>query len=442
MGIAAEKWLEAQQGVIGSALIDPVVVPIVLAQTSAKDYSGVNLAVYQAMASIFAAGKPVDPITVADKLGGEYSKYLMQLMEVTPTAANVKAYIEICRKQSRIHRLREIGGRMAVSTDSVELQKLLEEAAATNMEQQSFQATPIYQAFCDFAARKADERQPKFLRWPLKELNDLLYVEPGDFVLLAGKPSAGKTAFALQTAWTLAETQKVGFFSLETGERKLMDRQVSAVSGVPLENIKRNALSAQHWDSIISQKEQFKRRRLDFITKSGMDVSELQAYAAAKKYDVIFIDYLHLLSEGKRSPYEEVSRISMSLHRFSQTSGCCVVGLSQLNRGDKDKKGAPDMSWLRDSGQLEQDADAVLILYLEDEKNPNSRRILRCAKNKEGERFSMRLDFDGRTQRFAKASDFGGSQKEIRRAAQQTKSEQLRILPPDTFVPFEEGRKA
>lgn len=441
MGVGSEKWLAAQQGVIGSALIDPVVVPIVLSQTSAKDYNGVNLTVYQAMASLFAEGKPVDPITVADKLGAEYAKYLMQLMEVTPTAANVKTYIELCRKQSRVCRLQEIGGMMAAATDLEEMQKLLEDAAATNMEQQSIQATPIYQAFCDFAARKADPKPTKFLRWPVKELNDLLYVEPGDFVLLAGKPSAGKTAFALQMAWTLAETMRVGFFSLETGEKKLMDRQVSTVSGVPLENIKRNALNEQHWNSIVAQESQFRGRRLDLITKSGMDVAGLQAYAAAKKYDVIFIDYLHLLSEGKRSPYEEVSRISMSLHRFSQTSGCCVVGLSQLNRGGEAKKGTPDMSWLRDSGQLEQDADAVLILYLEDEKNPNSRRVLKCAKNKDGERFNMRLDFDGRTQRFRKASDFGGLQKEMKRVAQKSPGEQLQILPPSAYVPFEEGRK-
>ena len=96
MGISAEKWLEAQQGVLGSALIDPATVPIVLSQTDAKDYSGVNLAVFQAMRSLFSSGQIVDPITVADKLGGGSSSYLVQLMEITPTAAHVQTYIDIC----------------------------------------------------------------------------------------------------------------------------------------------------------------------------------------------------------------------------------------------------------------------------------------------------------------------------------------------------------
>lgn len=439
MGLSSsEKWLEAQQGVLGAALIEPKVVPIVLSQTTARDYSGTNMAVFHAMSALMRAGVPVDPITVVDKLGDEYRKYIVDLMQITPTAANVQAYIDLAKKQARIYRLQEIGALLHVSADPDEQQKLLEDAVAVTAEQQSIQAVSIYQAYANFIDRHADERTPDFLPWPIPQLNDLLYIEPGDFVLLAGKPSAGKTAFALQCAWTLSEKYRVGFFSLETGEKKLADRQISSVAGVPLENIKRHAMNQQHWDSIIALDQAFKGRKLDIITKAGIRVTDLQAYATARRYDVIFIDYVHLLSENKRTPYEEISRISMSLHRFAQTAGCCVIGLSQLNRGGEGKKGIPDMSWLRDSGQLEQDADAVLILYLEDEKNPASPRVLKCAKNKEGERFNMRLTFDGKTQKFSKMQDFGGVQRQLNRMARERKQEeQLKILSATTPLPDE-----
>lgn len=439
MGLSSsEKWLEAQQGVLGAALIEPKAVPIVLSQTTARDYSGANMAVFHAMSALMRAGVPVDPITVVDKLGDEYRKYIVDLMQITPTAANVQAYIDLAKKQARICRLQEIGGLLQASADPDEQQKLLEDAVAVTAEQQSIQAVPIYQAFLDFVDRHSEARAPEFLQWPIPQLNDLLYIEPGDFVLLAGKPSAGKTAFALQCAWDLARKYRVGFFSLETGEKKLTDRQVASVSGVPLENIKRNAMNQQHWNSILGLDPAFKDRKLDIITKSGIRVTDLQAYATARQYNVIFVDYVHLLSENKRTPYEEISRISMSLHRFAQTAGCCVIGLSQLNRGGEGKKGIPDMSWLRDSGQLEQDADAVLILYLEDEKNPASPRVLKCAKNKEGERFNMRLAFDGKTQKFSKMQDFGGVQRQLNRMARERKQEeQMRILPSSTPVPDE-----
>lgn len=448
MAVAEESWLEAQQGVLGSALISPELVPMVLSETEDTDYSGPCLTVYQAIRSVFQDGKPVDPMTVADKLPDDFKKFLMQLMEITPTAANIKTYISLCRKQAKLAQLQELGAQLQAAADLTAAQKIVEEAVSTNAAKKSIQVSSVYEALIHFVNRHMDDEQPDFLPWPIPELENQLFVEKGDFVILAGRPSAGKTAFALQCAWRMSETKRVGFFSLETGEKKLTDRQISAVADVPLENIKRNCMNQHHWDKIIASKDEFQRRHLDLITESSLRVSDIEALSRAKKYDVIFIDYIHLLAELKSSKYEEISNISLALHRFSQTSGCCVIGLAQLNRGGESKKagGSPDMTWLRDSGQLEQDADAVLIIYLEEEKNPNSRRILKCAKNKEGERFKMLLDFDGRTQRFSKSKDSKNYHTEMTRMANERryeekrkKEEEFEQLPIDTEVPFEEG---
>lgn len=444
MSLSSQDWLEAQNGVLGSALIEPKLVPMVLSETSAEDYSGTSLAVYQAIRALFHAGVPVDVISVRDKLGDQYTKYLMQLMEITPTAANIKRYIELCRKQSRVYRLQEIGGMMAETSDMDKLQQLLEQAVALNSKAQGIQCVPIYQALLDFVDRHADGTPPDFFTWPIPELDKELFVEHGDFVLIGGRPSAGKTAFALQTAWHLSQTKKVGFFSLETGERKLTDRQVAAVSGVPLDSIKQNALNQQHWDSIMALNQVFKNRQLDIITQSDITLSELQAFAKAKAYDAIFIDYLQILRvPGVR--YEAVTEISLSMHRFAQSSGIAVYGLVQLNRGSSEnKKAEPDMASIKESGQLEQDADVVLMLHLDNPEDPSSPRVLRAVKNKEGERFRLYLKFDGKHQRFEKLKDYRQFRKDMARITREVrdqdrydKMQQMTILPQDTAVPAE-----
>ena len=447
MGISTQNWLAAQNGVIGSALISPELVPKILAQVSDSDFNGPALAVLQAMRHLFAAGSPVDVITVHDavreKLGEKTAKYLTDLMDITPTAKNWQSYVDLCRKQARIVKLQELGTMLAVADTPEEQQKLIEQIAVVNSTRQGIKAITFHDALASFIDRHSSDTPPAYLRWPIKELNDLLFVEKGDFVLLGGRPSAGKTAFALQCAWELSKTLRVGFFSLETKEKKLTDRQVSSICGVPMENVKRNVMNENHWNSVLALAQSpDDKRKLEIIEESGLKVSDIQAFSVARQYDVVFIDYIQFLSPESGSRYEVVTNMSIALHRFSQTAECTVIGLSQLSRSGNNqggKQSSPDMSALRESGQLEQDADAILLLYLEDQNSPNGRRVLKCAKNKEGERFRMLLDFDGKTQRFSKAADFGRVQRQLAQMARETKrqerEQQLTLLPDDTPVP-------
>ncbi|MBE6984863.1 MAG: hypothetical protein E7434_04480 [Ruminococcaceae bacterium] len=454
MGIAVQDWLEAQQGVVGSMLIDNKIVPDVLSQMRDTDFNGPTLMVYQAIRHIFTQGMPVDPITIRDKLGPDMTKYLLDLMEITPTAACYKSYMALTKKQAKVQQLKEIGQMMADSDDADELQALLEKAVSLNTDRSGMHAISMQEAVLEFISRHDTDEKPKYLPWHIPELKDLLFVEPGDFVVLGGRPSAGKTAFALQTAWAMAETMKVAFFSLETKQKKLTDRQIADICEIPFENIKKNCLNDKHWNSVYGffGANQIKRP-MDLIVDSSPSVSDIAAFAAAKQYQVIFIDYLQLLDAGLKNAdqYTKVTKISMDLHRFAQSTGCAVIALSQLNRGGAEKgkgKTSPDMTSLRESGQLEQDADAVLLLYLEDEKNYASRRVLKCAKNKDGERFRMMLDFDGKYQRFSKAKDFQKFNSDMARISRERKEQerlekmrQMQILPDNTPAPFEEGQK-
>ena len=446
MALGVDNWLEAQNGVLGSIMISPELTPRILSQMSDADFSGPNRQVFQAIRLLFNTGQTVDPITVCDKLGKDYTKFIMDLMAITPTAANYQAYIDVAKRQSRTARLREIGQLMADEEDPERVQDLLSQAVAVNSERQTLKAVTFQQASTDFFERHSAERKVDYIRWPIVELNDQLFLDKGDFVIIGGKPSAGKTAFALQAAWEQSAHKRVGFFSLETKIDKLIDRQF-ATAGIPLENIKRNCLNESHWSKATEFAAQAEHsRRFEMICESGLTVADIQAFSAARGYDVIYIDYIQLLRSSGATRYEQVTNLSLDLHRFSQTAGCAVVGLSQLSRPGNmgGKKADPDMASLRESGQLEQDADAVLLLYLEDDRLPNGRRILKCAKNKEGERFRIMLDFDGRTQRFSKSKSYGDIDKEISQTKRELnaqekveQSRQLTILPTDTKIPFD-----
>ena len=446
MDLNSQNWLDAQYSVLGSVLISPELAPKVISQMNDNDFSGHCLEVFRAIRTLFMENTPVDVISIRDKLGQDASPLLMRLMEITPTAANYQSYIDIARKQARTFRLRSIAQQMSESESPDEVQRLLDEAVALSSTKQQLRAVSMHEAMMDFVNRMIHE-VPTYLHWPIKELDSQLFIEAGDLVVLGARPSVGKTAFALQCAWEMARTKRVGFFSLETSQKKITDRQAADLCSIPMQNIKRRMLTNEHQEAIIDVTKKEAKARF-FEWAPGISVSDLQAYSAARQYEVVFIDYLQLMSSYGSNRYEMATNISRDLHRFSQSTGTTVVALSQLSRngGEYGKKSDPDMSSLRESGQIEQDADAVLLMYLDDENQPDGFRILKCAKNKDGKQFRIPLDFDGKYQRFSKSETYAAIKKEQARIAFEEKQrkkeeERIRKLPKSTPVPFEPDKR-
>lgn len=284
----------------------------------------------------------------------------------------------------------------------------------------------------------------KYLTWGLNRLNSRLYAEAGDFVVLGGYPSSGKTALALSFAWHQSEDKRVGFFSLETREDKLFDRQVSMITEIPMGHIKRNQMSDSDWSSFVARGEEITRHRLDIIPAAGMSATEVMQFSKARGYQVIYIDYIQLLrADNPKTPrYEQVSQTSMVLHTLANQYGITVVGLSQLRRPDRtQKRTAPTMSDLRESGQLEQDADVILLLYQAFPDNPSAPdRDLKIAKNKEGEAAKvLQLHFEGSTQRFTAARDRRPMRERVEEARADLAYEaaQMSLIEgPDADLPF------
>lgn len=404
MSQTPSRYYEAQVGVLGSMLIDGAhTAGLVMQSLQPEDFTGPNRTIFEVCRELFRAGRPIDPVPISHKLGDEYKQMLLEIMELTPTAANVREYITLTVEQSKLAKLKDLGASLVGCVDAAEAQGLLAQANRIAGGRPSVRVVSMEQGLLDFYERQRTEAV--HIPWGLPKVDGAMMSEFGDFIILGGEPSTGKTALSLQMAWTQAEKHRVGYFSLETKPEKMIDRAVSAVTGVDFGKIKRHKMDPEDWEACEARSSGMVGRKLEIIQAGGLSVLDIQAMTAAGRYEIIYIDYIQLVTpeDRRRSDFEQVTQISKDLHTLAQTTGVTVIALSQLTRPKVtgNKVAAPGMHSLRQSGQLEQDADGILLLYLEEPDNTKGRRKLQIAKNKEGEAGGVDyLAFDGAHQRF------------------------------------------
>ena len=439
------EYFDAQRSVLGSMLLaGDEVAGIVLHRTREEDYTGEHKTIFRACRELFQAGKPVDPVTVKDKIGEQYTNLLVELMEETPTAANVEVYLDLLVEQSKLLRIQSLAASAVNCISLEEVQKLVEQQQRILGDRPGVKIVGMEQGLLDFYDRQ--RRPANLVPWGLDKVDGTFRCEYGDFVVLGGYPSAGKTALSLQLAWTQAKDKRVGYFSLETHPDKIMDRTVTAVCGVDFGRIKEHSLQEEDWREIECRSTAMVGRKLEIIQAGGLSVVDIQALALAGRYDIIYIDYLQLIApqDRRRSDVEQVTQISKDLHVMAQTTGITVCALSQLSRPQKggEQEKAPGLHSLRQSGQIEQDADGVLLLYKEEPNNPRSRRCLKIAKNKDGEAGGIvYLVFDGAHQRFKASVVDAPAMTGKRKSYSHPPKDQVDFfdLPCNEPIPFPEG---
>lgn len=444
-----EDKLSAQVAVLGSLLIDDRLVGQALERIRPEDFLAPKCRmVFQAIRALFAEGKPTDAVTVRSKLGGReddgWTQYLMELMELTPTASNIWEYASIMRAQARKARRDELARMLMEAEDDEQEQKCMNQLNALRVDRRGIRRMDMSQMLLAFADRHSGE-PVAYMTWGLPKLDAGTYTEMGDMVVLGGYPSAGKTALAVSMAYHQARTHRVGFYSLETNQYKLADRLIANLAGIEMPTIKRNEISEEAWGRFAACSDRIRAHSLELIEASGMSVQDIQADALARRYEIVYIDYLQLVEPETRKTNrtEQVSGISRGLQQLAHGHGMLVVALSQLSRADKageDKLVEPTMSDLRESGQIEQDADAILLLYLEEPGRPDkSRRVLKVAKNKEGTRGRIYLVFDGQYQRFRESALEEPAPAAKRQTYKRPPKTQIDFFDlPDVPVPFEQ----
>ena len=400
--LLSQKLLTAEQGVLGSMLIDEETVGQMLMAVGEDDFQvPENRNVFRAMKELYGQGRACDPILVNEYLGGAYGQLMADLMEVTPTAANAGEYAKILRETSRLWRLQRIGEQLAKAEDLDACRTLTDQASLLLSERSGVRRVDMKQGLKEFFMRHGGEKRQEFIRFGLYKLDRSLHVSGGDMVVIGGSPSSGKTALALQIGYYIAQKRRVGFFSYETGTEKLMDRTVTCQTSISYQKLMEDELEQKDLEQVYRMRKPMLENKLEHIEANGWTVSSIGSYAMAMHYDVIIVDYLQKVnvSCGGRylSEFEKTTRVSSELQQLGRRTGKTVIALSQLSRHE----GAPTLSNLRQSGQIEQDADVVLLLYKEFQDDIDSRRCLDIAKNKDGlAGQGIVLDFVGDNQRF------------------------------------------
>lgn len=402
--LSREQLVGPEQSVIGSMLIDPRVVGLVVENLTEEDFTlEINRRIFRAFRNLYLDDRGLDHITLLDVIGPRdtaVNRYVLELMDLTPSAANVREYIALTRKNTMRVRLREIGSRLMALDDPMEALPLFRKGEELLAEQGRDDEADMSKCMVEFTEDL--DVVPKGIPWSFSFLNEELAIGPGCFVILGGRPSDGKTALALHFAYKQAETLKVGFFSFETGRKTLFSRLMSSVTGIPGKKIRRRNLSEMEYGLIELNSDSIVSHSMRIVEAYGWTVEQIEARVMARKFDVIYVDYLQMIqhSSNRVNRQDEVADISRALANMARKHGIIVVALSQMPRPTTGKRTEPTMSDLRESGQIEQDADAIMFVWRKDETTSNAERTLSLVKNKEGMLGTWPLVFQGEIQRF------------------------------------------
>ena len=439
---AQELGVWAEQSVIGSMLIDPRVVGLVMAGLTEDDFLlEADRRLFRAFQTRFAANQPIDSVLVCQSAAPgdkELNAYAIQLMDLTPTAANVAEYIEVVKENTRVTKGRSIGQEVASSLTSEDMSCLFQQGLDLLSNRGRNDEADMAKAAVEF--NDFLECTPDYLPWGFPLLDEGLDVSPGMLVVLGGRPSDGKTALALHMAYAQAETKNVGYFTLEDDRNTLFSRLKASVSGVPLRNILRRKLNERDYRLLADVNDEIVKRRLTIIDAAGMTVNDIITRTHAKKFDVIYVDYLQMIRSslrGRGTRQDEVADISRSLADMARHSGIVVVALAQLSRpAQKGKREAPLMADLKESGQIEQDANVIMFVWREDETSSKTPRHLTLAKNKLGLLGQWGITFDGATQKFL--PELQSDRPVAKRAEPEYKQQSFYALPDSEPLPWEE----
>ena len=411
--------VEAEQAVLGSMLIDPRCVSEVIDKLRTDDfYIRQNREIYETVYSMFNYSLTIDPVTVLEnmKQNGYYDEnqsrgYILQLMDATPTAANVGEYIDIIKDKTLLRRVAEAAGELTamIQEGTATGQDILEAAEqrvyAIRQGRAARGLTPISEVLIDVYDRLEElatsDRAIPGLSTGLRDLDRAISgLNNSDLILLAARPGMGKTSMALNILLDAGKKsgKKVAFFSLEMSREQLALRLISSECFVDNKKLVTGKLSDQDWESVAAAADSLNRSTILIDDDSSVTVADILAKCRrVEDLGLIVIDYLQLMQSaggkaGNRGENRQqiVSDISRSLKIMAKDLNVPVLCLSQLSRANESRQDKrPMLSDLRESGAIEQDADIVLFLYREgyynaDTENPNLAECI-IAKNRHGE---------------------------------------------------------
>jgi len=428
--------VDAEKALLGAIILKPDVMHDISVTVFPESfYADKHRAIYDAITKIFSKGDPIDTVSVAtklkelnqlDRVGGP--TYLTELIETVPAAGNAMYYAEQVQNKSTLRGLIHAADDIAEIgySDPESVDEALDQA-----EKKVFQATqaPSSQKFKPIgsALTEAWERFEHLTENPEDKRgvqsgftgidNLLAGFQKSDLVILAARPSMGKTTFALDIARNAAllHGASVGIFSLEMSDQQLVDRMLAAEAGVDSWKLRTGRLSNdQEYEALQQAMQKLHKAPIHIIDEAAMNIVKMRSAARRLKneygLDMLIVDYLQLMSptltKGSDSMVQQITEISRSLKILAKELEIPVIALSQLSRAVEQRGGKPRLSDLRDSGSIEQDADVVMFIHREDKMNkdkeaerPNIAEIM-VEKHRNGAVGFTELYFDEKHVRF------------------------------------------
>ena len=429
---------EAEQAVLGAILMDPDSIARVAEILPSSEYFYIanHRTIYNAMMAMFTSGKAVDQITVLETLKRERDfdeatgkTYLVQLAPSCPSISNVENYAHIVRDKYDVRALitaardiiedsseGELEPQMLI--DSAE-QRIFDIRRGKNIQGLQRIDEVLFQTFDRLDMLSRDDDNVKPVPTGIGDLDRVITgLNRSDLILLAARPGMGKTSFALNIARNVSVIAKktVAFFSLEMTKEQLASRLLSSEALVGGTKLRTGRLNQEEWNRLIGAGDILKNASLYLDDTPGITVPEMKAkLRRLKNIDLVVIDYLQLMSTGRRdgNRVQEISEITRNLKILAKEINVPVICLSQLSRASEQRQDhRPQLSDLRDSGSIEQDADIVLFLYREGyydrEKGAETAQAAidqnsgECivAKNRHGETTTVKLHWQGEFMRF------------------------------------------
>lgn len=388
--------MNTQKVLLGALLAQPDLAPYSLPDLDVEHFAPDVQPVFAAVSGFWNSTGMLDAVQICARYPDRKAAIMSCFDEwtaecVRATRSNVEKWTQIILEEAALTKFQslalQVGSSLTTFADLPDLYSKMGEALTLDREEQDFK--PIGE-LVDTYIRKLDEK-PRYLPSGISVLDKNLHLSPGNLFIIGGRPSAGKTALSLQIACEQARRGlRVCYFSLETDPDTLTARIIANRLAVPLADVKAKTVPQSDLDSLAD----LHKLPLFIRSASGKGVGWIKAQAQRMKAQVIFIDYLQLLTTSKaKDRYLQITSISIALHELAQTTGILVIALAQLNRNAAHT--SPSTADLKESGQLEQDADAILLLSGDEAKY---QAIL--AKNKEGRVGEIPLTFDKPRQRF------------------------------------------
>lgn len=396
---------EAEKAVIGAILLEGDRIAEISSSLKPDDFLLSECrTIYKVYLDMFRQNIPIDGTTLKTYLPAPEAEDLMlfavHAAEDLLSLSAVPTYVKIIQEGSMRRKAKD---KMLTLSEAIDYESPISECEekASDLLQcfnsslsgaESLSAKDGFLAVYDSLGK-----EKQYIKTGISWIDRYVFIEPGYFFIIGGRPSSGKTALSLQIASYVSDQYKTVYFSLETSPEVIYSRMVSSFTGTPMEQIKKGSVSDNQAAYIGDRFSAFSIKQLDVIKASGFTVERIRSEIIRRKAKVAFIDYLTIIQAEGRTMLEKATNISIGLHNVAQQTGCVIFALSQLNRsGDKE----PDMTSLRESGQIEQDADVVLIIQRSEETS-ESRRRLSIQKNKEGLTGGRDYSFDGSTQTFS-----------------------------------------